>query len=82
MIATKGGLTRQGPDQWEPNGRPEYLRQCVEKSLKRLRLERIQLYQLHRIDPKIPVEESFRGFKRFPKARKNSPHRTFRSLSR
>ena len=58
IIATKGGLTRQGPDQWLPVGRPEYLRQQVEMSLRRLRLERIDLYQLHRIDPKGPVEES------------------------
>jgi pyridoxine 4-dehydrogenase len=58
VIATKGGLTRQGPNQWLPVGRPEYLRQCVEMSLRRLRLERIDLYQLHRIDPKVPVEES------------------------
>jgi len=58
VIATKGGLTRQGPDRWAPVGRAEYLRQCVEMSLRRLRLERIDLYQLHRIDPKTPVEES------------------------
>ncbi len=58
VIATKGGLTRQGPEQWLPVGRPEYLRQQVEMSLRRLRLERIELYQLHRIDPKVPVEES------------------------
>src|ERR1700704_5015087 len=58
VIATKGGLTRQGPNQWLPVGRPEYLRQCVEMSLRRLRLDRIDLYQLHRIDPKVPVEES------------------------
>lgn len=57
VIATKGGLTRQGPDQWLPVGRPEYLRQCVEMSLRRLRLERIDLYQLHRIDAKVPLEE-------------------------
>jgi pyridoxine 4-dehydrogenase len=57
VIATKGGLTRQGPDLWAPVGRPEYLHQCVEMSLRRLRLERIDLYQLHRIDPKVPVEE-------------------------
>ena len=50
MIATKGGHTRPGPDQWVPDGRPEYLAQCVDKSLKRLKLERIDLYQLHRID--------------------------------
>jgi pyridoxine 4-dehydrogenase len=58
VIATKGGLTRQGPDKWQPVGRPEYLHQQVEMSLRRLRLERIDLYQLHRIDPKVPVEES------------------------
>src|SRR5437667_2082379 len=57
VIATKGGHTRPGPNQWVPNGRPEYLTQCVEKSLKRLKLERIDLYQLHRIDRKVPVEE-------------------------
>jgi aryl-alcohol dehydrogenase-like predicted oxidoreductase len=58
VIATKGGLTRQGPDRWAPVGRPEYLRQQVELSLRRLRLERIDLYQLHRIDARVPVEES------------------------
>jgi aryl-alcohol dehydrogenase-like predicted oxidoreductase len=58
VIATKGGLTRQGPDQWLPVGRPEYLRQQVEMSLRRLRLDCIDLYQLHRIDPKVPVEDS------------------------
>lgn len=58
VIATKGGLTRQGPDQWAPVGRPEYLRQCVEMSLRRLKVERIDLYQLHRIDEKVPVEDS------------------------
>ena len=57
VVATKGGLTRQGPDQWAPVGRPEYLRQCVEMSLRRLKLERIDLWQLHRIDPKVPAEE-------------------------
>jgi pyridoxine 4-dehydrogenase len=58
VIATKGGLTRQGPNQWLPVGRPEYLRQQVELSLRYLKLERIDLWQLHRIDPKVPVEES------------------------
>src|SRR5438874_9556344 len=57
-IATKGGLTRPGPGQWVPNGRPEYLKQCVDKSLKRLRLERIDLYQLHRVDRNVPMEDS------------------------
>lgn len=63
VIATKGGLTRQGPDKWAPVGRPEYLRQCVEMSLRRLKLDRIDLYQLHRIDPKVPVEESLGALK-------------------
>ncbi|HEY1764613.1 MAG TPA: aldo/keto reductase [Opitutaceae bacterium] len=58
VIATKGGLTRSGPEKWAPVGRPEYLRQCVEMSLRRLRLDRIDLYQLHRIDPKVPAAES------------------------
>src|SRR6267143_2014325 len=63
VIATKGGHTRPGPGQWVPNGRPEYLAQCVDKSLKRLKLDRIDLYQLHRIDPKVPVEESLGALK-------------------
>ena len=63
VIATKAGLTRSGPDQWAPVGRPEYLRQQLEMSLRRLRLERIDLYQLHRIDPKVPVEESLGALK-------------------
>ncbi|KPM54787.1 oxidoreductase [Frankia sp. CcI49] len=58
VIATKGGFTRQGPNKWTAVGRAEYLRQQVEMSLRRLKLERIDLYQLHRIDPKTPVEES------------------------
>src|SRR5216117_2628974 len=58
VIATKGGLTRPGPGQWVPNGRPEYLKQAVDGSLKRLRLDRIDLYQLHTVDPKVPIEES------------------------
>ncbi len=58
VIATKGGLTRQGPNVWKPVGRPEYLQQQVEMSLRRLKLERIELWQLHRIDPNVPVEES------------------------
>ncbi|MCX7514281.1 aldo/keto reductase [Frateuria hangzhouensis] len=59
LIATKGGLTRHGPDIWQPLGRPEYLRQCVLMSLRRLGVERIDLWQLHRIDPKVPREEQF-----------------------
>ena len=63
VIATKGGLTRPGPGQWSPNGRPEYLKECVDKSLKRLKLERIDLYQLHRIDSKVPMEDSLGAIK-------------------
>jgi aryl-alcohol dehydrogenase-like predicted oxidoreductase len=64
VIATKGGLTRSGPSAWAPLGRPEYLRQCAEMSLRRLKLERIDLYQLHRIDPKVPAEEQFGELKK------------------
>jgi pyridoxine 4-dehydrogenase len=70
VIATKGGNTRPGPGQWVPDGRPEYLKQCVDKSLKRLRLERIDLYQLHRIDPKVPVEDSLGALKEMQDAGK------------
>lgn len=57
VIATKAGLVRTGPGEWWPVGRPEYLRQEAEMSLRRLGLERIDLFQLHRIDPKVPLEE-------------------------
>ena len=70
VIATKGGLTRPGPGEWVPNGRPEYLKKCVEGSLKRLRLDRIDLYQLHRIDPKVAVEESLGAIKEMQSAGK------------
>ena len=59
LIATKGGLTRQGPDMWEPVGRAHYLRQCVHMSLRRLGVDRIDLWQLHRIDPRTSREEQF-----------------------
>jgi aryl-alcohol dehydrogenase-like predicted oxidoreductase len=59
LIATKAGLVRTGPDQWHPVGRPEYLRQQCEMSLRRLKLDRIDLFQLHRIDPKTPADEQF-----------------------
>jgi aryl-alcohol dehydrogenase-like predicted oxidoreductase len=59
LIATKAGLTRTGPGQWHPVGRPEYLRQECEMSLRRLGLETIDLFQLHRIDPKVPADEQF-----------------------
>jgi pyridoxine 4-dehydrogenase len=58
VIATKGGLTRSGPNQWHTDGRPEHLREACEGSLERLRVDRIDLYQLHRIDPRVPLEES------------------------
>ncbi len=57
VIATKAGLVRTGPDQWHPVGRPEYLRQEVEMSLRRLGLERIDLLQLHRVDPQVPLAD-------------------------
>ena len=63
IIATKAGLTRQGPNKWQPLGRPEYLKQQVEMSLRRLKVERIDLWQLHRIDPKVPVEDSLGAIK-------------------
>jgi len=59
VIATKGGLTRQGPNAWAPVGRPEYLRQCVVTSLRRLGVDQIDLWQLHRIDSKVPRDEQF-----------------------
>ncbi len=59
VIATKAGLVRTGPDAWAPVGRPEYLRQECEMSLRRLGVERIDLFQLHRIDTKVPAEEQF-----------------------
>ncbi|MGB7310981.1 MAG: aldo/keto reductase [Candidatus Acidiferrales bacterium] len=57
VIATKGGFDRTGPDKWVENGKPEHLRSACEGSLRRLRLDRIDLYQLHRIDPKVPAED-------------------------
>ena len=59
VIATKGGLTRTGPGEWPPLGRPEFLRQGVMMSLRRLKLERIDLWQLHRIDPNTPLADQF-----------------------
>src|SRR6184192_2048210 len=70
VIATKGGNTRPGPGQWVPDGRPEYLKQCVDKSLKRLKLDRIDLYQLHRVDPKVPMEDSLGALKEMQSAGK------------
>src|SRR5207253_6108664 len=58
VIATKGGLTRPGPGRWVPDCRPERLAQCIDKSLQRLKLDRIDVYQLHTVDRKVPIEES------------------------
>lgn len=63
LIATKGGLTRPGPDRWIPNGDPAYLIAQAKKSLKKLRIERIDLWQLHRIDPRVPAAEQFGAIK-------------------
>ena len=65
VIATKGGLDRPGPDQWTPNCKPERLREELEGSLRRLRLERIDLYQLHRVDSKVPEREQFETMAQF-----------------
>jgi len=65
VIGTKGGLDRPGPGQWVPNGRPERLREEIDGSLKRLRLERIDLWQLHRIDPNVAEEDQFEAIQQF-----------------
>jgi len=65
VIATKGGLDRTGPNQWPVDGRPERLREELEGSLRRLRLARIDVYQLHRIDPKVPAEKQFEALRQF-----------------
>jgi aryl-alcohol dehydrogenase-like predicted oxidoreductase len=59
VIATKAGFDRPGPDQWTTNGRPEHIRRAIDGSLRRLRVERIDLYQLHRVDPDVPADEQF-----------------------
>jgi pyridoxine 4-dehydrogenase len=65
VIATKGGLERPGPNQWVENGRPGYLRERLQGSFKRLRRDHIDVYQLHRIDPKVPAEEQFAALREF-----------------
>jgi aryl-alcohol dehydrogenase-like predicted oxidoreductase len=65
VIATKAGLERPGPDRWVENGRPEYLREQLQGSLRRLKLDRIDLWQLHRIDPKVSAEEQFEAIREF-----------------
>ena len=68
VVATKGGLTRCGPGIWEQVGRPEYLRQCVHMSLRRLKVDRIDLWQLHRVDAKVPMEDSLGAIKELQSA--------------
>src|SRR5437773_1840298 len=70
VIATKGGLTRPGPGQWVPNCRPDHLKQALDGSLKRLRLDRIDVYQLHTVDSKVPIEESVGALKQIQEAGK------------
>lgn len=65
VIATKGGFARSGPDVWRAIGRPEYLHQCLLMSLRRLKVDQIDLWQLHRIDPKVPRDEQFGALKQF-----------------
>jgi pyridoxine 4-dehydrogenase len=62
VVATKGGMTRSGPNQWSADGRPEHLREAVDASLKRLGVDQIELYQFHRPDPNVPFEDSVRTF--------------------
>ena len=81
VIATKGGITRQGPAKTEYVGRAGYLIQCVEMSLRRLKLDCIDLYQLHRIDPRTPLEEIARRAEADAGAGQDSPHRPQRSDS-
>ena len=69
-LRRRSGLTRSGPDAWAPVGRPEYLTQCVEMSLRRLKVDCIDLYQLHRIDPKVPASESLGALKKLQHAGK------------
>jgi aryl-alcohol dehydrogenase-like predicted oxidoreductase len=65
VIATKGGLERPGPDRWVMNGRPDFLRRQLHGSLQRLKVDRIDLWQLHRIDPKVPEQEQFEAMREF-----------------
>lgn len=67
LIATKGGFTRHGYNKWAPLGRPEYLKQCILMSMRRLNVEQIDLWQLHRIDPKVPRDEQFSAVQEFQK---------------
>ena len=75
VIATKGGLTRSGPSRWERDGRPEHLREACEGSLRRLRVERIDVYQLHAVDPEVPLEESVGTLVRAARRGQDRPRR-------
>ena len=82
VIATKAGLTRQGPGVWTPVGKPAYLRQQCELSLRRLGLERIDLFQLHRIDPERPRRRPGRRAQEAPGRGQDPPHRALRGRRR
>ena len=82
VIATKGGLLRTGPNQWPQDGRPEHLREALEGSLRRLRLERIDIYQFHRPDPKVPFEDSVGELAKLQAGRQDSPCRTLECHAR
>ena len=75
VIATKGGMARSGPDLWAPLGRPEYLTQSVEMSLRRLRVDRIDLYQFHRPDKQVPITDSLGALRAMQESRQDRPHR-------
>jgi aryl-alcohol dehydrogenase-like predicted oxidoreductase len=77
-VATKAALVRQGPDKWVQLGRPEYLVQQVEMSLRYLKTDVIDLWQLHRIDPKVPVEESLGAIAKLQSQGKSATHRAER----
>ena len=75
VIATKGGLLRPSPGQWSPNCQPAHLKEACEGSLKRLKLDRIDLYQLHTHDPRVPVEDSIGALAELREGGQNSSHR-------
>ena len=78
VIATKGGFTRQGPGLWTAVGRPEYLQQQAELSLRHLGVERIDLYQLHRIDPEVPLADQLGALRQLPRRGQDPAHRLVR----
>jgi pyridoxine 4-dehydrogenase len=82
VVATKAGMTRSGPNQWDVNGRPEYLKGQAERSLDRLGLERIELFQLHRIDPAVPMAEQLGNPHRPAEARQDWTYRPVAGLGR